>query len=116
MSVKSWFQHLGGQISSGFKKFSHTLSTGFTTVVKTLNKHVFQPIYKKVLEPGYNHIIKPIGQKTIGFITHSIDRVDRLADSSVLATEGLAKLPGDKTFTCGLLAIGGIVGLSLFRK
>ena len=116
MTIASWFKNAGKSISSGFGKFGHSLSSGFQTIGKTLNKNVFQPIYKKVLEPGYNNIIRPIGEKTIGFISHSIDRVDKLADSSVKATEGLASLAGDKTFTYGALAIGGLIGLSFLKK
>ena len=116
MTIASWFKNAGKSISSGFSKFGNTLKTGFTKAATTINKKVFQPIYKKVLEPGYNHIIRPIGEKTVGFISHSIDRVDKLSDASVTATEGLAKLAGDKSFTYGALAIGGLIGLSLLKK
>lgn len=92
--------NIGGGISSGFQKVTNW----------------FKPVYDKVLEPGYNNVIKPIGEKAVGIVTHTIDRVDRLADASVKATEGAANFLNSNTFTYGMIAIAAVVTLSILKK
>lgn len=79
-------------------------------------------IYDKVLEPAYNKVIKPIGQKGIDIVTGNLNRIDKLTgaadkaiDSAGKAAEGIGNfLSGDSNF---LLYLGvGAAALLVLPK
>jgi len=103
------------KFAQGIKGFFKRIPKAFEKIGKGIAKGA-KAVYHKVLEPAYNKVIKPIGKKIGDFVSHGIDRVDRLADASVSGVEGIGKLLNSNVFMYGALGIGGLLVYNTIKK
>jgi hypothetical protein len=80
------------KIGSGFKSAISTVGNGLKSATVGVYDKALKPIYKKVIEPAYKKIIKPVGERAIKFVSHSIDRVEDIADAGVKGIESGSNL------------------------
>ena len=81
-----------GKIASGFKKAVSKIGSGLKKAANKVYHKALVPLYKKVLKPTWNKVIKPVGEKAISYVSHGIDRVERIADAGIKGVEGGANL------------------------
>ena len=80
------------KIAAGFKSAISTIGHGLKKAAVGVYNHALKPIYKGVIKPAWNKVIKPVGKRAISFVSHAVDRVERIADAGVKGVEGGANL------------------------
>jgi hypothetical protein len=102
-----------GKISSGFKTAISVIGKGFKKAGNTIYHKAIVPTYEKILKPAYTKIIKPVGEKGISFVSHAVDRVERIADAGVKGVEGagniLSGIGNTPVVLLGALGLGALL-------
>ncbi len=103
------------KIGNGLKKGVETIGGGIKKAAVSIHHSILKPIYKSVIKPVYEKAVKPVGKRVVNFVSHGIDRIERLSDAGVKGVEGIgagiSNLGNSPMMLFGLLALGGIVAL-----
>jgi hypothetical protein len=104
-----------GKIVSGFKRAVSTVGHGLKKAAVGVYHKALKPLYTSVIKPAYTKIIKPVGERAIKFVSHAVDRVERIADAGVKGIESgaglLDTISKSPMIILGVLGLGALVAL-----
>lgn len=79
MGLKDFFSKIG----NGLKTVVNKVGNGLKTVGVAVYDSAIKPAYNKIVKPVYNNVVRPVATKAVAVVSHTIDRAEKIADSSV---------------------------------
>lgn len=96
--------------------FFDSIVSGVKSGFNTIKKAVVTPVYNTVVKPVYNKVVKPVAERGIKYVSHTIDRVERVADAGTRGLEGVGDLLNSKPFMYMALGVGAIVVVNMTKQ